>query len=61
MFGKKEDNFTYYGTELLRTWENFAKNHFSEKILGNFFTQEFYTVLKSVQNSASFDTLCAQF
>ncbi len=35
--------------------------NFWEKILGNFLTQEFYTVLKSAQNSASFDTLCAQF
>jgi hypothetical protein len=42
--------------------ENFAKNHFSEKkIFGNFLTQEFYTFLKSAQNSASFDTLHAQF
>jgi hypothetical protein len=38
--------------------ENLAKNRFSEKqIFGNFLTQEFYTFLKSAQNSASFDTL----
>jgi hypothetical protein len=42
--------------------ENFAKNRFSEKkIFGNFLTKEFYTFLKSAQNSASFDTLHAQF
>ncbi len=34
---------------------------FWEKILGNFLTQEFYTFLNSAQNSASFDTLHAQF
>ncbi len=34
---------------------------FWEKILGNFLTQEFYTFLKSVGTSASFDTLCVQF
>ncbi len=52
---------------LLKNWifrdlKNFAKNRFSEKkIFGNFLTQEFYTFLKSAQNSASFDTLHAQF
>ncbi len=31
---------------------------FSEqKIIGNFLTQEFYTVLKSAQSSASYDSL----
>jgi hypothetical protein len=35
--------------------ENVAKNHFSEKkIFGNFLTQEFYTFLKSAQNSDLF-------
>jgi hypothetical protein len=37
------------------------KKHFSEKNLGNFLTQEFYTSLKTAQNSASFDTLRSQF
>ncbi len=32
---------------------------FWEKIFRNFLRQEFYTFLKSAQNSASFDTLCA--
>jgi hypothetical protein len=32
-----------------------------KKIFGNFLKQEFYTFLKSAQNSASFDTLCAQY
>jgi hypothetical protein len=42
--------------------ENFAKNCFSEKkIFVNFLMQDFYTFLKSAQNSASFDTLCGQF
>jgi hypothetical protein len=42
--------------------ENFVNNHFSEKkIFRNFLAKEFYTFLKSAQNSASFDTLCAQF
>jgi hypothetical protein len=37
----------------------FCKNlFFREKIFGNFLMQEFYTFLKSAQNSASFDTLC---
>jgi hypothetical protein len=36
----------------------FSKNSFfGEKIFGNFLTQEFYTFLKSAQNSVSFDTL----
>jgi hypothetical protein len=36
------------------------KAFFWEKIFGNFLTQEFYTFLKSAQNSASFATLCTQ-
>ncbi len=40
----------------------FAKKHFSEKKnFRNLLTQEYYTFLKAAQNSASFDTLCAQF
>jgi hypothetical protein len=47
---------------IFRDLENLAKNRFSEKkIFGNFLTQEFYTFLKSAQNSASFDTLHGQF
>jgi hypothetical protein len=42
---------------IFRDWENFAKNCFSEKKS----LQVFYTFLKSAQNSASFDTLHAQF
>jgi hypothetical protein len=46
----------------LRDLENLAKKcFFWEKISWNFLTQEFYTFLKSAQNSASFDTLWAQF
>jgi hypothetical protein len=44
--------------------EKFVKRKtefFCRDFVGNFLTQEFYTFLKSVQNSASFDTLCAQF
>jgi hypothetical protein len=37
------------------------KLNFPRKNLGNFLTEEFYTFLKSAQNSASFDTLHAQF
>jgi hypothetical protein len=39
----------------------FFVSFFWEQIFENFLTQEFYTFLKSVQNSASFDILQAQF
>jgi hypothetical protein len=53
-FGKREKKF-YRKTEFLGTWK------IEQKIFGNFLTQEFYTYLKSAQNSASFDTLHTQF
>jgi hypothetical protein len=60
-FGKRE-TFFYRRTEFLGTWKFLQKIVFMrEKIFGNFLTQEFYTFLKSAQNSASFDTLQAQF
>ncbi len=48
-------------TKFLGTWKICKKAFFCEKIFGNFLMQEYYTFLKSAQNSASFDTLCAQF
>jgi hypothetical protein len=45
----------WFGLEILQ------KSFFWEKIFGNFLTQEFYTFLKSAQNSAFFDTLHGQF
>ncbi len=59
-FGKRV-KFIYKQTEFLGTWKILQKSFFWEKIFGNFLTQEFYTFLKSVQNSASFDTLHTQF
>ncbi len=53
-FGKRE-KFVDIKTEFCK------KSFFWEKIFGNFLTQEFYTFLKSAQNSASIDTLHAQF
>jgi hypothetical protein len=56
IFGKRENNF-YRKTEFLETWKILQKIVFLRKnlweLLGAF--------LKSAQNSASFDTLHAQF
>jgi hypothetical protein len=41
----------YRKTEFLRTWKILQKNLFLKKIFGNFLMQEFYTFLKSAQNS----------
>ncbi len=47
---------------IFKDLEKFCKKSlFWEKIFGKFSTQEFYTFLKPAQNSASFDTLVAQF
>jgi hypothetical protein len=46
----------YRKTEFLGTWKILQKIVFLRKKFGNFLTQEFYTFLKSAQNSASFDT-----
>ncbi len=57
-FGQREKNF------LQKNWifRDFSKKlFFWEKLFRNFLMQEFYTFLKSAQNSASFDILCAQF
>jgi hypothetical protein len=51
----------YRKTQFLGTWKILQKIVFLRKIFGNFLTQEFYTFLKLAQNSASFDTLHAQF
>jgi hypothetical protein len=48
-------------TEKLIFLRFFAKSVFLRKHFGNYLTQEFYTLLKSAQNSASFDTLYGQF
>ncbi len=57
VFGKRENKF-YRKTW---TWKILQKIFFlRKKIFGNFLMQEFYTFLKSAQNSASFDTLYAQ-
>jgi hypothetical protein len=41
--------------------KNFIEKLISEKKILNFLTQESYTFIKSAQDSASFDTLCAEF
>ncbi len=41
--------------------KNWIFRDFLRKNLWELLAQEFYTFLKSAQNSASFDTLCAQF
>ncbi len=48
-------------TLFLGTWKILQKIVFWEQFFGNFLTQEFYTFLKSAQNSASFDTLHGPF
>ncbi len=54
-FGEREERF------LQKTDFGCNDAFFWEKIFGNFLTQEFYTFLKSKQNSVSFDTLWGKF
>jgi hypothetical protein len=44
-----------------KTWKILQKIVFLKKSFGNFLMQEFYTFLKSAQNSASFDTNFKEF
>ncbi len=53
---------TFYPPKKVAPPLQFCKKlFFWGEIFGNFLTQDFYTFLKSVQNSASFYTLCTQF
>ncbi len=57
----KGKTFFYRKTEFSGIRKFCKKLFFWEQIFGNFLTQEFYTFLKSAQNSASFDTVHSRF